>query len=81
MFPAPFVVSGGVFGIACIMSKFQFQGTFVSGSMYSLLAFAEIASLTTLTYFYLDDANQTTNTTSFSTTFNGMYRVGVSVFQ
>lgn len=37
-FPVPFTIAGVVLIIACLMSRLQFQETYLSGAIYSLIA-------------------------------------------
>ena len=37
-FPVPFTIAGVVLIIACLMSRLQFQETYLSGAIYSFVA-------------------------------------------
>ena len=40
-------------GVACLMSKFQNQNTFLSGALFALWGILEMGSLTIVTYLYV----------------------------
>jgi hypothetical protein len=52
-FAVPFTIASIVIMIACLMSKLQFNQTFVSGAIYGLLGLIEWGALINFLYFYL----------------------------
>lgn len=51
-FPVPFTIAGIVFIIACLMSRLQFQETYLSGAIYSFVALLEWSALCLFLYLY-----------------------------
>lgn len=54
LFPVPFTIAAGFFAVACLMSKFQDDRTFISGALYSLCGLLEWGAVAfLLAYHYL----------------------------
>jgi hypothetical protein len=51
-FPVPFTIAGIVLIIACLMSRLQFQETYLSGAIYSFISILEWGALCLFLYLY-----------------------------
>ena len=51
-FPVPFTIAGVVLIIACLMSRLQFNETYLSGAIYSFIGVLECAALAVFLYLY-----------------------------
>ena len=52
IFPLPFTISAGFVAIACLMSRFQHEKTFIWGALYSLWGLLEWAAVGFLLIYY-----------------------------
>jgi len=51
-FPVPFSIAAAVLVVACLMSRLQFNETFLSGAIYSFLSLLEWGALWLFLYLY-----------------------------
>lgn len=59
IFPLPFTISAGFVAIACLMSRFQHEKTFIWGALYSLWGLLEWAAVGFLLIYYKTQGNDT----------------------
>jgi hypothetical protein len=52
-FPVPFTIVAAFVVLACLMSRFQYAGTFISGGLYSLLSVLKTGALIVAIYMYI----------------------------
>lgn len=52
IFPVPFTIGAAFLSVACLMSKFQNEHTYVSGALYSLVGLLEWGACAFLIVFY-----------------------------
>ena len=56
VFPVPFTIASGFIGIACLMSKFQHERTFIPGALYALWGLLEWGAVCFFAiYYWLND--------------------------
>lgn len=58
-FPVPFSIAGAVLIIACLMSRLQFNETYLSGAVFSLVGVLEWASLMYFLFLSSGESEQT----------------------
>ena len=70
-FPLPFTIVAGFMAVACLMSRFQHEKTFIWGALYALWGFIEWAAICFLLgYYYWKEKN--TNTLSYWLVLGGL---------
>jgi hypothetical protein len=52
LFPVPFTIAATFLAVACLMSKFQYDRTYVSGSLYALYGLLEWGATIFLLLYY-----------------------------
>ncbi len=54
-FPVPFSIAAAVILVACLMSKLQFNKTFLPGAVFAFLGLLEVGSLGYFLYLYYEN--------------------------